>query len=93
MIGQNQLLSKIAANAEQSNRSMVSLANEKAAALQQAVVHAKLNGQAIEKRKSVDSTGDLAAGGNLNNSGGVVTIKKGGRMPSRKLEPLAQDNQ
>ena len=89
MIGQNQLLSKIAANAEQSNRSMVSLANEKAAALQQPVLHANLNGQTIEKRKSVDSTGEVAAG---NNSGGVVTIKKGGRMPSRKLEPLAQDN-
>ena len=67
---------------------MASLANEKAAALQQAVVAAKLNGQTIEKRKSVDST---EAG---NNSGGVVTIKKGGgRVPSRKLEPLAQDNQ
>jgi len=49
---------------------MVSLANEKAAALQQAVGYAKLNGQTIEKRKSVDSTGD-------GHSGGVVTIKKG----------------
>lgn len=66
---------------------MVSIANDKAAALQQAVVHAKLNGQTIDKRKSnsIDSTGDANG-----NSGGVVTIKKG-RLPSRKLEPLASD--
>ena len=51
------------------------------------MVAAKLNGQTIEKRKSVDSTEN-------NSNGGVVTIKKAAnRMPSRKLEPLAQDNQ
>jgi len=64
---------------------MVSLANEKAAALQQAVVHAKLNGQSIDKRKSIDSTND-----GTGNQGGVVMIKKG-RLPSRKMEPLAHD--
>ena len=72
---------------------MANLANDKAAALQQAVIHAKMNGQTIEKRKSVDSTGEVptVAGGGNSNSGGVVTIKKG-RLPSRKLEPMAQDN-
>lgn len=68
------------------------------------MVHAKLNGQTIEKRKSVDSstigepTGPVVNhmhvnSNNFNSGGGVVTIKKGGRVPSRKLEPIAAPQQ
>ena len=68
-------------------------------------MHAKLNGQTIDKRKSVDSStiGEPAGpvvnhhlhanGNNFNSGGGVVTIKKGGRVPSRKLEPIAAPQQ
>ena len=73
------------------------------------MVHAKLNGQTIDKRKSVDSSAPIgepvvgpsqaiaiaASNYNQNQGGnsGVVTIKKqNGRLPSRKLEPIAQES-
>ena len=70
-----QILSKIV----ESNRSAATLPNDKQAAVNHAAVALKLNGQPIEKRKSIES-----------DASPIAKPKLGGhaRGQSRKLEPI-----